>query len=177
MACVRFVLFLFFPPKMAGTLFSSSQRRKQDDERFSLTAHEYLERYHIQVYVSDCIRTILDARDEKPLETALKYYNSVLQGNHVLLREFEFINVTPRNRLAFVRLVVESFRSFSPEAEMDVDDHYQKVTLLCVNFPSDYHKEVLKCIREYSVNPTKGAAPLQMISALWQVVTPIHVCM
>jgi len=34
-----------------------------------------------------------------------------MQGNHVLLREFEFVNMTPRNRLAFVRLVVESYRN------------------------------------------------------------------
>ena len=37
-----------------------------------------------------------------------------MQGNHVLLREFEFINMTPRNRLAFVRLVVESHRNTPP---------------------------------------------------------------
>jgi hypothetical protein len=36
------------------------------------------------------------------------------QGNHVLLREFEFVNATPRNRLAFVRLVVESWRNTNP---------------------------------------------------------------
>ena len=52
---------------------------KQDDERFNLSAQEYLERYHIQVYVNDCIRTILDTREDRPLETALKYFNSVLQ--------------------------------------------------------------------------------------------------
>ena len=51
----------------------------QDDERFSLSAQEYIDRYHIQVYVSDSIRSILDAREERPLETALKYFNSVLQ--------------------------------------------------------------------------------------------------
>ena len=52
---------------------------EQDDERFNLSAQEYLERYHIQVYVNDCIRTILDTREDRPLETALKYFNSVLQ--------------------------------------------------------------------------------------------------
>lgn len=51
----------------------------QDDERFNLSAQEYIDRYHIQVYVSDSIRAILDAREERPLETALKYFNSVLQ--------------------------------------------------------------------------------------------------
>ena len=71
----------------------------QDDERFNLSAQEYLERYQIQVYVNDAIRSVLDAREERPLDTCLKYFNSVLQGNHVLLREFEFINATPRNRL------------------------------------------------------------------------------
>ena len=69
----------------SGTVFSSSQRRKQDDERFNLSAQEYLERYHIPVYVSDSIRAILDAREERPLETALKYFNSVLQVNLAFL--------------------------------------------------------------------------------------------
>ena len=28
------------------------------------------------------------------------------------------------------------------ETEIEVDEHYQKVTLLCVDFPFEYHKEV-----------------------------------
>ena len=58
---------------------SSDRTAAQDDERFNLSGQEYLERYHIPVYVSDSIRAILDAREERPLETALKYFNSVLQ--------------------------------------------------------------------------------------------------
>ena len=58
---------------------SSDCAAAQDDERFNLSGQEYLERYHIPVYVSDSIRAILDAREERPLETALKYFNSVLQ--------------------------------------------------------------------------------------------------
>jgi hypothetical protein len=60
----------------AGT---SDRTAAQDDERFNLSGQEYLERYHIPVYVADSIRAILDAREERPLETALKYFNTVLQ--------------------------------------------------------------------------------------------------
>jgi hypothetical protein len=55
--------------------------------------------------------------------------------------------------------VVECWRNTNPESQIDVDDHYQKVTLLCVDFPSDYHKEVHKYLREASAlsigNPVK----------------------
>ena len=52
----------------------------------------YLERYHIQTYMADAVRMVLDSRDERPLEATLKYFHSVLQGSHVALREFEYVN-------------------------------------------------------------------------------------
>lgn len=39
------------------------------------------------------------------------------QGNHVLLREFEFVNATPRNRLALIRNFVETYRANPPGSE------------------------------------------------------------
>ena len=33
------------------------------------------------------------------------------QGSHVVLREFEYVNATPRNRMSFVRVFVEDNRS------------------------------------------------------------------
>ena len=70
----------------------------------------YLERYHIQTYMADAVRMVLDSRDERPLEATLKYFHSVLQGSHVALREFEYVNSTPRNRMSFVRIFVEDNR-------------------------------------------------------------------
>ena len=32
--------------------------------------------------------------------------------------------------------------------EIEVDDHYQKVTLLCVDFPANFHTEAHKYLRE-----------------------------
>ena len=40
-----------------------------------------------------------------------------------------------------------------------MDEHYQKVTLLCVDFPSDFHKEALKYIRDISGVPPCARVP------------------
>ncbi|KAJ1485147.1 hypothetical protein T484DRAFT_2458805 [Baffinella frigidus] len=123
------------------TIFAPSQRKRQDDERFNLSPQQYLERYHIQTYLADAVLMVMDSRDERPLEATLKYFNSVLQGSHVVLREFEYVNATPRNRMSFVRIFVEDNRGVVAESEITVDDHLQLVMLLCNDFPPSIHQE------------------------------------
>ena len=36
----------------------------------------------------------------------------------------------------------KKYPNHTAETEMELDEHYQKVTLLCVDFPFEYHKEV-----------------------------------
>lgn len=148
-----------------STLFAPSHRKRSDDERFKLTAKQYLDRYHIQVYLQDAVKTVLNSREERPMEAMLKYFNDVLQGNHVLLREFEFVNATPRNRLALIRNFVETYRANPPDWELKVDDHYQLVTLLCPDFPPTFHDEA----RLYMAPNPDGACTYGAISAYFQV--------
>ena len=80
------------------------------------TAQEYIQQHHVDVYLQDVIQLLLQAnsapaparrelarpllarpqaRDERPLEFIADYFNSVLAGTHVLLREFRYINACP----------------------------------------------------------------------------------
>lgn len=52
----------------------------------------YTDRYHIHVYLQDAVRMVLEARDDRPLHAIARYFQGVLQGNHVLLREYVFVN-------------------------------------------------------------------------------------
>jgi len=139
-----------------------------DDERFNLTPDQFIKRYHIHVYIQDAIRQILDNRDDKPLEGLLNYFNSVLVGDHVLLREFEFVNATPRNRLAFVRMTVEAYQNTSEDKLMTCNDHFQLVSLLCPDFPTQHHDDATKLLREASGN-TQNLFPYKKIAAYWQI--------
>eukprot|EP00960_Hanusia_phi_P036567 752400-Hanusia_phi.AAC.1 len=76
------------------------------------------------------------------------------QGDHVLLREFEYVNATPRNRLAFVRMAVEAYQNINED------------------FPTQYHDDAAKQLREASGN-SQNLFPYKKIAACWQFIAQV----
>lgn len=92
---------------------SSRKPRDPEDVRFELSSADYLERFHVSLYLEDAIKLLLDCRDERPLEFIAEYFNSMQRGDHVLLREFAYINaVTVEDALQLLGLLCPDF----PEA-------------------------------------------------------------
>mmetsp|Transcript_73015 Transcript_73015/g.171644 ORF Transcript_73015/g.171644 Transcript_73015/m.171644 type:complete len:210 (-) Transcript_73015:209-838(-) len=131
---------------------SPAEKRRQADERFAMSAQEYLERVHISVFLQDAVKQLLELRDEQPLEFLASYFSSVLKRNHVTLREFAFINACPLNRHAFVDLVLKTYVSFSSAEEFSMADHFQLVRLLCPSFSSLPYDAAARWIAGGSVN-------------------------
>lgn len=84
-------------------IFAAKSQQELADERFKMSAQEYLDTYKIGVYLQDAVKIILDRREEKPLELLLEYLNTAMKGEHILLREYAFINATPLNRKCFLQ--------------------------------------------------------------------------
>ena len=83
----------------------------------SLSAAEYLERHQITFYLRDVISLLLRAKDDRPLEFIADYFSEVLNGTHVLLREYGFVwQMRARDRWAFVQSVREAL------ADLDQDE-------------------------------------------------------
>ena len=70
----------------------------------------YLLQHDFDVYLRDVIQLVLNRRDDRPLDLIYDYFKSVTRGNHVISRDFKYINATPRNRASFVRNFERSHR-------------------------------------------------------------------
>jgi hypothetical protein len=57
-----------------------------------LTAQQYIVAHHIDVYLRDVVHLLLQSRNDRPLEFIADYFGKVLDGTHVLLREFAYVN-------------------------------------------------------------------------------------
>lgn len=53
----------------------------------------------------DCIKLNLDRRGEKPIDIIKEYYDLLIKGENILLREFNIVNQTQVNRLNFINQV------------------------------------------------------------------------
>lgn len=117
------------------TMFCPSQRAKDESERFSISAEQYLAKHHIRDYVEDVTKLLLECRDENPLSYLHRYFKCCSDGTNVLLREFEYINATPRNRHAFVVMFRSAYSNFDDGHMVSLSDYHQLLLLLCPDFP------------------------------------------
>eukprot|EP00736_Rhodelphis_marinus_P000684 Rmarinus@m.17188 len=131
-------------------VFRGRYRRQKEKDRLKLSAPDYLKRYHIFLYLRDCIRLLAECRDEQPLAFVSKYFSSVLRGDHVLLREFSYVNATPHNRCCFLHAFKYAYSGLSIAA-MTFSDYYQLICLLCPDFSISPIEEAAKCLTDGSL--------------------------
>jgi len=102
---------------------------------------DYLEKHEIPVYFQDIITNILIKKPEKPLQILNSYFESVANGTNVLLREYEYIISTKRNRAFFIHYFYESFKNTKKLLSLDMI--YQYCRLITASFSYDLIKKVL----------------------------------
>jgi hypothetical protein len=116
---------------------------------------QYIEESGIAMYLRDVVRLLLAQRTEKPLLFIHEYFQGVLKGENVVLREFGYVNSTSRNRLSFIINFEEAYKQMSEEEAMPVDDYHQLLVLLCPDFPR------LLIDRALSMTGADAGKPLQ----------------
>eukprot|EP00164_Ancoracysta_twista_P007809 GFYU01011164.1.p1 GENE.GFYU01011164.1~~GFYU01011164.1.p1 ORF type:complete len:368 (+),score=58.32 GFYU01011164.1:147-1106(+) len=126
-------------------MFKASTRKQSENERIS--AREYLDRYNVPLYVNDIVRQLVDTRVENPLECLHEYFSNVLKGNHVLFRDYEFVNSTPHNRLSFLGQIVEAYQNFDGTEELAYNDFHQLLCVLCPDFPLSLVEDASDCLQ------------------------------
>eukprot|EP00658_Telonema_sp_P-2_P077143 TRINITY_DN6914_c0_g1_i3.p2 TRINITY_DN6914_c0_g1~~TRINITY_DN6914_c0_g1_i3.p2 ORF type:complete len:151 (+),score=37.97 TRINITY_DN6914_c0_g1_i3:225-677(+) len=103
--------------------------------RFEQSAAEYLAGSHLELYLADCVETLLASRDERPLEAIAEYLGEVCAGRHVSGREFSFCNASPHNRASLMSVTAQSLKRFDGTMPLSATDFHQLVCLLCPDFP------------------------------------------
>jgi len=81
--------------------------------RTPLSPEGYIDRHNIHVFLKDVVSLLVQLRPERPLEFIADFFGNVLNGRHVLMREYEYINSCARNRWDFIKCVRDAFATFS----------------------------------------------------------------
>jgi hypothetical protein len=80
----------------------------------------------------------------------------VLNGTHVLLREFSYVNRCARDRLAFVQSVREAFADLDQEQPASASVLLQLLRLVCQDFPLDIATDACRlCGNEVGSHPLR----------------------
>ncbi|KAA0188434.1 hypothetical protein FBUS_11682 [Fasciolopsis buskii] len=76
---------------------------------------EYFARSGVRKYLEDALCGLLTARDKshcvEPSTYMLNYFWHVRNGTHTTLREYDYISLTPYNRVSFLSSLWKSFQS------------------------------------------------------------------
>ena len=119
-----------------------------------LSPSEYLERHQIDMYLRDVVTLLLRTRDEQPLDFISEYFGEVLNGTHVLLREFAVVNRCPRDRWAFVQSAREALADLDQEQPSSAPAITQLLRLVCPDFPLDIAADAARlCGDETGTHP------------------------
>ena len=124
----------------------------------------YLDRHYIPLYLNDVTTLLLRIRPAAPLDFIASYFSEVLNGTHVLLREFAYVSACPHNRWSFVRVVQESFAGVSPtQHELSAADLLQLLRLFCPDFPLELVTDACKLCGDGD-----GAYPTDELLLAWR---------
>lgn len=111
-----------------------------ENDRFALTAEQYLAKYHVLTYLQDAVAQLLEHKEENPRVTPARflsdYFRSVVQGNHTLFREYSYIRKTPHNAASFIRVFWKCFRHIGRNGDLlSAKEYHSLICLLCPDFP------------------------------------------
>ena len=118
-------------------------RRHSKDDDALLSPADYLQKHDVAFYLRDVTALLLQARDEHPLDFIAEYFSSVLNGTHVLLREYAYVSRSPRDRWAFIASAREALADLDQSAPTSAQSLTQLLRLVCHDFPD--HVAVHAC--------------------------------
>jgi hypothetical protein len=134
-----------------------------ENKLFSLSATEYLNQFEISVYLNDVVKQLLNVRYTNPIDFMAEYFAAVVNGSHVINREFEFIRQTSYNRCAFAIMLRKMFHNIKSVNENDCGEYVQLVLLACSDFPVDMVRQIFTAVsKQWQINITNFLSAFQV---------------
>ncbi|XP_063294837.1 centriolar satellite-associated tubulin polyglutamylase complex regulator 1 isoform X1 [Pelobates fuscus] len=120
-------------------------------ERLSQPCPEYLAQRHVLTYIEDALAQLLENKDDLEQGSIPRffseYFTSVSRGTHVLFREFDFVQITPHNRVSFLRLFWKCFRTIARNGDLlTVKEYHSLLQMLCPDFPLDMTQKASRIV-------------------------------
>ena len=114
----------------------------------------YLAQHSLEVYLSDLAALLVREQNSSPanaLKICAQYFDNVNKGTHILLREFSYVNATPKNRAAFLATARDAYRNTGQQVINGTHEVTGLLQLLCPDFP---HALTEKAYRTYFASAT-----------------------
>lgn len=116
-----------------------------------VSVDQYLAESHVLIYLSDAVTQLLEHKEEYiqfgVTRYLAEYFSSVKNGNHVLFREFSYIQATPHNRASFLRVFWRCYRQLGKSGDLlSVLELRSLLQLLCPDFPVDMVKSAARIV-------------------------------
>eukprot|EP00927_Polykrikos_kofoidii_P080053 TRINITY_DN76918_c0_g1_i1.p1 TRINITY_DN76918_c0_g1~~TRINITY_DN76918_c0_g1_i1.p1 ORF type:complete len:366 (+),score=51.42 TRINITY_DN76918_c0_g1_i1:66-1163(+) len=110
------------------------------EELAELSPQQYLQHFQMDVYLQDLVSLLMARRrtDGRSVPQFIgHYFETVLRGQHVVQRDYNFVCKTPLNRRAFVALLRSALRGIPEPGSTAVTarDFHDLVIRLCPSFP------------------------------------------
>jgi hypothetical protein len=79
-------------------IFNIKSKNIKAEERFKMSAQEYLDTFKVSTILQDAFKMVLDRRPDNARSLFVQYLEATLKGEHILLRDHAFVNATLLNR-------------------------------------------------------------------------------
>uniref|UniRef100_A0A3P8Q972 Centriolar satellite-associated tubulin polyglutamylase complex regulator 1 n=1 Tax=Astatotilapia calliptera TaxID=8154 RepID=A0A3P8Q972_ASTCA len=104
------------------------------------TDHSYISDSNVLFYLNDAVIQLLEHKEEYNqfgvIRYFAEYFSSVKNSNHVLFREFNYIQATPHNRASFIRVFWKCYRQIGKSGDLlSMLEYRSLLQLLCPDFP------------------------------------------
>lgn len=122
-----------------------------ETDKFGLTPEEYLAKHQILVYLEDAVQQLIDLKQDypkvDPAQFFQEYFHMLMDGNHTLYREYQFVHTTPYNRASFIASFWKCFRQIGKSGDLlNVREYHSLLCLICPNFPLDLVQKTARII-------------------------------
>ena len=106
-----------------------------------LSADNYLSKFNLDIYLRDALKVILSNKEVNPIKSIFEYLVSVNFGYHIINRDYEYITLTGRNRISFIKMCYKAFIHIKKDEnnyKLTLKDWHQLATLICPDFPYEF---------------------------------------
>ncbi|KAJ0405934.1 hypothetical protein P43SY_005500 [Pythium insidiosum] len=121
----------------ANGVVASSRRPSVTASRVSPAQDTYLTNSGVYFLMEDLVKRLDEDRPEQVSSYISTYFAAIAKGTHIRGRDFEFINGTLQNRLAFLQHIHSSFAGVDTSIEITREDFAELVRHQCRNYPLD----------------------------------------
>eukprot|EP00743_Colponemidia_sp_Colp-15_P010497 GILK01011566.1.p1 GENE.GILK01011566.1~~GILK01011566.1.p1 ORF type:complete len:180 (-),score=21.62 GILK01011566.1:280-786(-) len=149
-----------------NVFFRDSRRKQTEDSSSSLSSAEYLERHNLSLYLNDVVSILLQQRTEQPLQILNEYFAHVVKGNHVIQRDFAFVNANEWNRKSFIQVMKKATEKSFQDQDGTVDDCHQLLGMFCPDFPFALVHEAARTLRASEASTTEQSTKYKLVDLL-----------